>query len=275
MIHSFDVDMATKYGLLESILFYNISYWVQKNQANEKNFFDGDYWTYNSTSAFSKLFPYTSKRKIEIALKNLRDNGLIKTGNYNENKYDRTLWYSIGDVGRSILRTGDMDVTNRSLRSDMEVTPIPNSKPISKPDCKPEYNITPYNPPEGEQEQDSMSDNTKPSKRKKSSAKEDYDLDGFDAFWAAWPKKVNKQNALKAWKKLNPDVVLQEQMGKALEVQKKMPQWTKADGQYIPDPAKWLNGRRWEDEAPQSQSSSVWDNARAWAREQDQKNGDF
>lgn len=275
MIHSFDVDMATKYGLLESILFYNISYWVQKNQANEKNFFDGDYWTYNSTSAFSKLFPYTSKRKIEIALKNLRDNGLIKTGNYNENKYDRTLWYSIGDVGRSILRTGDMDVTNRSLRSDVEVTPIPNSKTISKPDCKPEYNITPYNPPEGEREQDSMPANTKPSKRKKESAKEDYDLDGFDAFYAAYPRHEGKAAALKAWNKLKPDIVLQTKMGAALNVQKQSQQWIKNNGQYIPMPSTWLNGKRWEDESPQNQSSSVWDNARAWAREQDQKNGDF
>lgn len=182
MIHSFDVDMATKYGLLESILFYNISYWVQKNQANEKNFFDGDYWTYNSASAFSKLFPYTTKRKIEIALKNLRDNGLIKTGNYNENKYDRTLWYSIGDVGRAILRTGDMDVTVESLRSHSEVAPIPVSKPVSKPDIS----LPPNNPPQGEPK--------KPKKKRKSASAEEVEA-AVKAF--GFPDSTNER--LREW----------------------------------------------------------------------------
>ena len=81
----------------------------------------------------------------------------------------------------------------------------------------------------------------------------DYDADGFAAFWAAYPKKAGKADALKAWNKLAPDVVLQEQMGKALEVQKQSQQWRKDGGQYIPMPATWLNGRRWEDEAPQTQ----------------------
>lgn len=179
MIHSFDVEVATKYGLLEAILFYNISYWVQKNEANEKNFFDGDYWTYNSTSAFSKLFPYTSKRKIEIALKNLRDNGLIKTGNYNENKYDRTLWYSLGEVGRAILRTGDMDFTHKSSRTPSNVTPIPDTKPQCKPD-------TPYNPPEGEQQ--------KPKRKRKSDSAEDVEA-AVKAF--GYPESTNER--LREW----------------------------------------------------------------------------
>ena len=89
---------------------------------------------------------------------------------------------------------------------------------------------------------------SKPPKRKKATAKEDYDLEGFNAFWAAYPKKAGKADALKAWNKLAPDVVLQEQMGKALEVQKQSQQWRKDGGQYIPMPATWLNGKRWEDE---------------------------
>lgn len=182
MIHSFDVEVATKYGLLEAILFYNISYWVQKNEANEKNFFDGDYWTYNSASAFSKLFPYTSKRKIEIALKNLRDNGLIKTGNYNENKYDRTLWYSLGEVGRAILRTGDMDVTVESFRSHSEVAPIPVGKPVGKPDIS----LPPNNPPEGEQQ--------KPKRKRKSDSAEDVEA-AVKAF--GYPESTNER--LREW----------------------------------------------------------------------------
>lgn len=104
--------------------------------------------------------------------------------------------------------------------------------------------------------------------------KKSYDADGFAAFWAAYPKKAGKADALKAWNKLAPDVVLQEQMGKALEVQKQSQQWRKDGGQYIPMPATWLNGRRWEDEAPQAQSQeSQFDRMMAWAKEFDEKHG--
>lgn len=104
--------------------------------------------------------------------------------------------------------------------------------------------------------------------------KKSYDADGFAAFWAAYPKKAGKADALKAWNKLAPDVVLQEQMGKALEVQKQSQQWRKDGGQYVPMPATWLNGRRWEDEAPQAQSQeSQFDRMMAWAKEFDEKHG--
>lgn len=115
---------------------------------------------------------------------------------------------------------------------------------------------------------------SKPPKRKKATAKEDYDLEGFNAFYAAYPRHAGKADALKAWNKLAPDVVLQEQMGKALEVQKQSQQWRKDGGQYIPMPSTWLNGRRWEDEAPQAQSQeSQFDRMMAWAKEFDEKHG--
>ena len=104
--------------------------------------------------------------------------------------------------------------------------------------------------------------------------KKSYDADGFAAFWAAYPKKAGKADALKAWNKLKPDIVLQTKMGEALTAQKKSPQWTKNNGQYIPMPSTWLNGRRWEDEAPQAQSQeSQFDRMMAWAKEFDEKHG--
>jgi len=36
----------------------------------------------------------------------------------------------------------------------------------------------------------------------------------------------------------------------ALAWQARQPGWLKDDGQYIPLPATWLNGARWEDEPP-------------------------
>lgn len=88
-------------------------------------------------------------------------------------------------------------------------------------------------------------------------------INGFERFWSAYPKKTAKQNALKVWVKLKPDDELIQHILSSLEQQKRSVQWTKDNGQYIPYPATWLNGRRWEDEPPlaaATPSNSGWTN---------------
>lgn len=72
---------------------------------------------------------------------------------------------------------------------------------------------------------------------------------GFEEFWKVYPKKQDKQNALRAWKKLKPDAETQRKIMAAVRSQRDSPQWNKDGGQYIPLPSTWLNGRRWEDQA--------------------------
>lgn len=75
----------------------------------------------------------------------------------------------------------------------------------------------------------------------------------FDKFWSRYPKKRNKQAAIKAWNKLKVDSPLFEQIKTALTWQKNSPDWMKKDGQYIPYASTYLNNRRWEDEQPVKQ----------------------
>ena len=70
----------------------------------------------------------------------------------------------------------------------------------------------------------------------------------FERFWQAYPKKKAKDKARTAWGKLAPDLALCRVMSAALAEQKKSKDWTKEGGQYIPYPATWLNGKRWQDE---------------------------
>lgn len=73
----------------------------------------------------------------------------------------------------------------------------------------------------------------------------------FDTrFWPAYPRKVAKASAAKAFAKIKPDEAELGRMLAALAVQKQSAEWQREGGQYIPHPATWLNGRRWEDEAP-------------------------
>lgn len=71
--------------------------------------------------------------------------------------------------------------------------------------------------------------------------------DGFDRFWQAYPRNEKKQDALKAWKKLKPNKELVDRILDALEKFKKTSKWLKDNGDYIPYPVTWLNGRRWEE----------------------------
>ena len=164
MIHNFDSEIAQKYGILEAVILNHIYFWIEKNRANEQNFFDGYYWTFNSTKAFSELFPYASERQINYALKHLRDDGILLVGNYNENAYDRTLWYAISEKGfavlekreikvedlknasdkneESILQNCQMENTDLSNGFDSNVEPIPDNKPDIKPDNKPNIEVS-------------------------------------------------------------------------------------------------------------------------------------
>lgn len=82
----------------------------------------------------------------------------------------------------------------------------------------------------------------------------------FDTFWKAYPRKVNKQAAEKAFNKLQPSEDLFKAMMAGLDNHKKSKQWI--DPQYIPHASTWLNGKRWEDElesAPAQQQADKWD----------------
>lgn len=137
MEHSFDVDIAKRYGIHAAILLKNIYFWIEKNRANDTNFYDGYYWTFNSKKAFSELFPYMNARQVDYALQKLIDDKLIITGNYNKVAYDRTLWYAITKKGYSILQNCEMETTKMSNGNDENVEPIPDSKPDGKPNRKP------------------------------------------------------------------------------------------------------------------------------------------
>lgn len=126
MEHSFNIEVAQKYGVHAAILLNNIAFWCKKNAANDVHNHDGYYWTYNSKKAFSELFPYMTARQIDYALKRLIDDGILITGNFNANAYDRTLWYAVTKKGYSILQNCGMDKTNVCNGSNENVKPIPD-----------------------------------------------------------------------------------------------------------------------------------------------------
>jgi hypothetical protein len=70
----------------------------------------------------------------------------------------------------------------------------------------------------------------------------------FDRWWAFWPRKDGKKAAQKAFIKIAPSLELLETMIDMTNKQAKSEKWRKDGGKFIPMPATWLNGERWEDE---------------------------
>ena len=126
MTHQFDIEIAERVGVNAAIIYSNIEFWCAKNKANNKNFFDGNYWTYNSVKAWTELFPYFSIKVVRTALEKLEKEEFIQSGNYNKAGYDRTKWYSIN------VTLGNMDLPSEANGVVHKGKPIPDNKPDTK-----------------------------------------------------------------------------------------------------------------------------------------------
>jgi hypothetical protein len=81
-------------------------------------------------------------------------------------------------------------------------------------------------------------------------------LEGFDRFWAAYPKKAAREQAAAVWQHLLPDAQLQKKILQGLTLAKTQPQWTEDGGKFIPYAGNWLKDRRWEDGVEEGCDSS-------------------
>ena len=231
MFHSFDIDIAKEYGVNEAIILYNIAFWVDTNRKNDRNLFDGRYWTYNSAKAFQEQFPYMSVRTIQRVIKNLIDNGLILSGKFSSDSRNRTNYYTLTDYGASI--TIDWRVAlrqNGNTGYDKLTECLFNKNTNSNTDINDSNNdihIPPISPT-------------------LASEKEKIEL-LFADFWKAYPKKVKKQNALREFKKIKDIENLMPVILADIDLKKQSKDWTKENGQYIPDPERYIKNERWND----------------------------
>ena len=106
MKHGFNVEIAKKYGVNAAVVLHEINVlthgWQIQFNARETYHF-GEYWARLSTEDFKKLFPYMSVYAIKKAIHDLYDYGLIEIDNFNKNRLDRTLWYTVSLKGSKLI----------------------------------------------------------------------------------------------------------------------------------------------------------------------------
>ena len=115
MQHHFTVEIAEEYGINCAILLDNFIYWQKYNEANQTNYHDGRYWTYSTVKAYTLMFPYLSTQSIRTAINKLMDAGLLVSGEYSDNPYDHTKWYSVTEKGMQYYQVDLLPPTNVEL----------------------------------------------------------------------------------------------------------------------------------------------------------------
>lgn len=136
----------------------------------------------------------------------------------------------------------------KPVENQSETKPEPNhNQDVTKPEPDKIYDVD----VDGDKDVDGdIYSNPPTSPRRGSCRKKSADMDGFALFWQEYPRKAAKAAALKAWQKLNPSPDLVERILAHVRDHKRSPDWIKDGGQFVPHPATFLNGRRWEDDIP-------------------------
>lgn len=225
-MHSYYKDFAAKYGVFEAVLLTNIKYWIEKNEANDVHFHDGRYWTFNSYPAFHKIFWYVSERQIRTALENLRKKGAIITGNYNERKGDRTIWYALSDEVLGICQNCQTEtpdhLTNMSDPSDESVRPLPN--------------INTYI-------------NTKENiKRKTVPTVRECEREFTEEVWPLYPRKQGKERAIEKYIMHRRRGTTKEEVIEGIEAYKRYIDRERVGKQFVKQGSTFFSQQAWKDD---------------------------
>lgn len=214
MKHSFDTIIAEKYGLEESILIDNLLFWITKNKANSKHFYNGKYWTYNSTKAFSELFPYWNEKKISRIIASLVEQNVIEKGCFNQNAYDRTSWFSF---------TEKWIIDNPNMSDSIsQICQMEKTKTVNGKDENGKSTITDNKPNDKQEENQILS---------------------FEEFWDLYPNKVGKVKCEPKFNKLS-----KSDLQKIKDTIKDFIDYKPFATYNHPNPETYLNQKRWNDE---------------------------
>lgn len=122
----------------------------------------------------------------------------------------------------------------------------PNSEWVSEEENLGFTNEKPYK--DKDRDKDMDMDNNPPIPPKGRDKPQNTNDENFELFWKAYPNKVGKAAARKAFDKVKISV---DVLVAAIEKQKTWSRWTNEGGRFIPNPTTWLNQGQWENEPPQ------------------------
>jgi hypothetical protein len=252
----FQPSLAKIIGLNEAIALQTLHYLCGNKRCGR--LLDDERWIYNSYKGWrEEFFPFWSERTIADVLRALESMGLVKSSQLDIKEGKAMKYYTVSQIAQSVLSSDRFTHLEDSSTWGGMLQDLPDAMLQDLPDHVAKNgrsarvsivsNIT-KNHTETHAESSECSKNNSEDASNSSeqvhptekpySGNSDSD---FETFYSTYPRKVSKTNAEKSWKKQK--CVLSEVMP---SLQKQMKLWT--DPQFIPHPATWINGRRWEDD---------------------------
>jgi len=148
--HTFDINLAAKYGVYEALLIHHFQHWIQLNINKGINEHDGRTWSYQKLDDIAFHFPYMTREQVRDTLERLctgknrkseRDEvefePVLVKGNYNKHKFDRTTWYAFKNQEIFTVRGNPQMERGISPKDDGDIpTTIPDTKTDTKPDIE-------------------------------------------------------------------------------------------------------------------------------------------
>lgn len=137
--HSFDIELASQYGVQEAIIIHHFQHWINTNMRLRRNYIEGRWWMYQTLEEMAAHFPYLSRDQVNRLIRKLVKKGVLKKGNHNKFKFDRTMWYAfenqekfLGKVEMDVAKSPDDDVAKSPQGNGQIATPIPDTKTDTK-----------------------------------------------------------------------------------------------------------------------------------------------
>ena len=132
----FKKEIAKKYGVEAAILIQHFQYSINHHKKNGTHFYEGRYWTYDSVSSLTNLYPFWSTRTIRTIIKHLLDKNVLISGNFSKNKYERTRWFAFKDEDKFIIVDKNVDKQENPVDNHVDNIGIKNTTKHQKSNKK-------------------------------------------------------------------------------------------------------------------------------------------
>lgn len=95
--HSFDIELATEYGIVGAILIHHFQHWINHNMRCGKNRKQGRTWSYQTRKEIAAWFPYITEDQVRRETDKLVERGVLIKGNFNRSSIDKTIWWAFAN----------------------------------------------------------------------------------------------------------------------------------------------------------------------------------
>lgn len=139
--HSFDIALASKYGVEESILIHHFLHWIRINRRANRNIKEFEFegvkfkrcFTYQSRKEIQLHFPYWNYDKVKYLCEKLVAEGVLFALNFNKSPIDKTLWYAFVDEHRFYVDEKSVESTYQNSNNSYEGQKCPTKGKSAQP----------------------------------------------------------------------------------------------------------------------------------------------